>query len=110
RNGRHPQLDFAPLRQAKFDLAILRFAALGNVEAGHDFQARHQGAAVTGGNALVFQTAAVHAHANHRVGARRIGLDVNVGGAAFVGIDNDLIGQAHNGAVIFAQAAAVVVL
>src|SRR4030095_12658877 len=38
------------------------------------------------------------------------GLNVNVGGAAFVGIDNDLVGQAHNGAVVFANAADVVVL
>src|SRR5262249_50968598 len=103
-------LDSTPLRQAKFNLAILRFAPLGNIQARHDFEARHQGTPVTGGNALVFQTAAVNAHANDRVGARRIGLNVNVGGAAFVGIDNDLVGQAHNGAVVFAQAADVVVV
>src|SRR5262249_56547755 len=103
-------LDSTPLRQAKFNLAILRFAPLGNIQARHDFEARHQGTPVTGGNALVFQTAAVNTHANDRIGARRIGLNVNVGGAPFVGIDNDLVGQAHYGAVVFAQAADVVVV
>src|SRR2546421_1770132 len=49
RNRRHPQLDFAPLRQPKFDLAILRFGALGNVEAGLKFEASNNGLAVTQG-------------------------------------------------------------
>ena len=69
-----------------------------------------EGAPVAGGNALVFQAAAVNAHANDRVGTRRIRLHVNIGGAAFVGIDDDLVGQAHHGAVIFAKAPDVVVL
>src|SRR5262249_22970094 len=59
---------------------------------------------------LVFFTGAINADANHGIRARRIGLNMNVGSAAFVGIDNHLVGQAYNRRVVFANASDAVVL
>ena len=110
RNRRHAQLNLAPLRQTEFDFAVLRFASFGNVQARHDLEARYQGPPVAGRDALVFLTAAVDPHANHRVTARRIGLNVDVRGTPLIGINNDLVGQAHDRAVVFANAPDVVVV
>src|SRR4030095_9244774 len=98
------QLDL-PVVHAELELAVLRLAALGDVELGHDLDARDDGPAVGAGNLLVLARAPVDAIANPRVALAAVGLDVDVGRARLVGVEDDLVGEADDRAVVLVELA-----
>ena len=73
-----------PAADAQRDAAILRQALLGNVEAGHDLDPRHQRGVQLAPRPHHVAQRAVHAEAHHRVGLE--GLDVDVGGVVARGL------------------------
>ncbi len=82
------------------DLAVLRLAALGDVELGHDLQARDQRAPVLRGDLPVGDAVTVDAEADDRAALAAVGLEVDVGGARGVGIHDDLVGELDDRAVV----------
>ena len=109
-HGRHAQLDVASVRQLELDLAVLRLAALGDVERGHDLDAGHERATEAARHALILVARAVDAQPDHRVLLRSVRLDVDVGRARLVGVHDQLVGQADDRAVVLVDLAAANVL
>ncbi len=90
---------------ADAEAAVLRDAALGDVELGHDLDARNDGGVMLLGNGLhgVLQHA-VDAVLDHHIVVFR--LDVDVAGAALERIENGGIDQPDDGAFVFRWSAA----
>ncbi len=59
---------------------------------------------------MIFLTTAINTDADHRILFADVGLDVDIGGAAFIGVDNNLVGKPHDGAVVFANGCVVFIL
>jgi hypothetical protein len=106
--GGDAQLDGA-VAHAELDLAVLGFALFRDIEPGHDLEPGHQRVAEDRGNFLVGDAIAVDAKTDARVFFLAVGLDVDIRGAALVGIDDDLVGQLDDGAVGFFFLGVVVV-
>src|SRR3989449_925483 len=98
------QLDLA-VGHLELELAVLRLAALGDVELGHDLDPRDDGPPVGAGDLLMLGAAAVDAIPDHRVLLGAVGLDVDVGRARLVGVHDDLVGEADDRAVVLVKLA-----
>src|SRR3972149_216176 len=72
--GADPPLDPPAVRHPELDLAVLRLAALGDVQLRHDLEPGHDGPPVGTGDLLVLDAGAVHAVADHRVLLRAVRL------------------------------------
>ena len=90
-NGGHTQFDIERAVLLELDLAVLRLAALGNIEVAHDLQARHHGLAEMRRHLDIGLQRAVDAKADAGLELARHGLDVDVGHLLVVGIDDDLV-------------------
>src|SRR5690606_6845630 len=77
------------------DASVLRQPAFGDVEVAHDLQAGDEGVADLFGQAELFLTEAVDAVADEKVFF--LGFDVDVGGAADVGVLDDAVDQLDDG-------------
>jgi hypothetical protein len=98
RDGRDAQLH-DPHRALEADLAVLGLALLGDVQLGHDLEALHDRVAVRGRDLDVLLAVSVHAQAHDGGGLLAVGLDVDVGRALVVGVDDDLVAELHDAAV-----------
>ncbi len=87
----HPQFDVEGAEFFEFDFPVLRLAFLGNVQVAHDFDAGHKTVAVGSGHFGVGLQRAVDAKTDAGLGFAGLGLEVNVGRALAVGIDNDFV-------------------
>ncbi len=105
RDGRDAELNLSGLAEFEFDLAVLRFSALRDVEARHDFQARDDRAPIALGNLHVLETIAVDPEPHQGFALLSIRLDVNVRGVLPIGVGDDLVGQTDDGAVVFVEPA-----
>ena len=99
RNGGHAQFDLLGSHHV-LDLAVLRFPPLGNVQARHDLVPGDERAAIRGGDLVVFVAASVHAEANDALSLLAVRLDVDVRNPGLVGVGDDLVGQADDGAIV----------
>ena len=99
----HAQLHRRAAKAGKVDLAVLGLAVLGNVQAGHDLDARHHGKAKPRGQLQVGRQLAIDAQADAHVLRRRFGLDVDVGGAVRNGLVDDGVDQPHQRVVRLAD-------
>ncbi|EXI67244.1 MAG: hypothetical protein AW08_02079 [Candidatus Accumulibacter adjunctus] len=91
---RHAQFDVKRSPAPEADLAVLRPALLGDVEVGHDLQARHQRAAVGRRDLDVGRQRAIAAEADDGLFLARPRFDVDVGSALLVRLDDDPVHQA----------------
>jgi hypothetical protein len=92
-SGGHAQLQVDRGELAEADLAVLRLAALGDVEVAHDLDAGDERVAVACRDLDVGHQRAVLAEADLGLLLARAGLDVDVGGALTIGVDDDLVDQ-----------------
>ena len=97
RAGADAEVDGARLRQLHLDAAVLRHAALGDVQPRHDLQARRQLAGQLHRRLGDLLQHAVDAEA-HAVGLF-VGFEVDVRGAAADGIQQQLVDEADDGRV-----------
>ncbi len=97
------KFDLFRLRELEFDLSILRFTALGNVQAGHDLESGDDSSTVTLRDLHVLETVTVDSETNQGFTSFSVGLDVNVRCILAIGIGNDLVGQTDDCAVVFIQ-------
>ena len=92
-----PHID-RPGADAQRDAAVLRQASLGDVELGHDLQARNQGCVQGPVGLHHLAQAAVDPKPHHRVPL--VGLDVNVAGAVPCGLGQQGIEHADDGRIV----------
>ena len=92
-----------------FNLAILRHPAFGNVELGHDLDARDDGLLVNGGDFLVDAALSIFSEADDDLVAANAGFDMNIGNAAVVSVGQYFVDEPHDGAICFADGACAVV-
>ena len=97
RHDRHPHVD-VPAADPQRDAAVLRQAALGDVEPGHDLHARHHGGVQPSRRREHVVQHAVDAQPD-REGALE-GLDVHVAGARPDRLVDDAVHQANGGRVL----------
>ena len=95
RNGGDPQLDVERTELLELDLAVLRPALLRYIQVAHDLDAGDNGVAVGSRHLDVRRERAVLAEADLGLALARIGLDMNVGSALVVGVDDDLVHKLH---------------
>ena len=98
-DDRNPQLDFCRAKLLKIYLSILRFAPLGNIQLGHDLDARDQGAAEICRDIKIVNQDAVLAKSNTCAFLARVGFDMDIRRALFVGIKDHFIHQPDQGIV-----------
>ncbi|MNE31857.1 hypothetical protein D3C80_1254470 [compost metagenome] len=91
--GGHPQVELAPLH-AQHDPAILRQAALGDVQAGHDLQARNDRRGIATGWCFALEQHAIDPVAHLQLAFK--GLDVDVRGALIDGMLQHQVDHAHH--------------
>ena len=91
RHGHHAQLEIERAELPEVDAPVLRAAALGDVEARHDLQARDRRAPEVVGQPQVFGEQAVVAEADDDALAAAVRFDVDVGRAAGVRVHDDLV-------------------
>ncbi len=103
RTGADAEIDGAILGQAHLDAAVLRHAALGDVEARHDFEARDDLDRQLHRRQGDFLQNAVHSRAD----AKRflVGLEVDIRGALLDGVQQDLVDEADDRSVFDVVAA-----
>src|SRR5580700_6172147 len=94
RQRRDAQIDFAA-QNLNLDAAVLRQAALGDIELGHQLQARDDGAFELARRRFLVEEHAVHAEAHPELFLER--LDVDVAGAVFDGLRDHGIDQPDDG-------------
>ena len=73
--------------------AVLRLSPLGDVEAGHNLQTRHDGAAIALRDLHIFKTVAIDPESYKRFALFSIRLDMNIGRILTIGVGDNLIGQ-----------------
>ena len=93
RDRRHTQFDVERAVFLELDLAVLWPALLGNIEVAHDLEAGDQRIAVGSRHLDVVNQRTVLAETDLCLFLARPWLDVDVGGALLVGLDNDLVDQ-----------------
>ena len=92
-NRRDPQFDVQWAVLLELDLAVLRLAALGDVQVAHDLQARDHGLAKVCGHFDVRHQRAIDPEPDAGLEFARHGLDVDVGRFLVVGVDDDLVDE-----------------
>ena len=94
RAGAYAEVDGPVARQGHLDAAILRDAALGDVQPRHDLQARSDAASEISGRCgnLVQNAVRAEAHPEDLL----VGLEVDVGRPPVDGIQQDLVHEAHD--------------
>ena len=95
RDGGDAQLDIQRSVFLELDLAVLRLAALGDVEFTHDLQPRHHGLAEVRRHLHIGHQAAVDAEADAGLELARHRFDVDVRGLLVVSVDDDLVDELH---------------
>ena len=93
---RDAQFQLAAAELAELNLAVLRAAALGNVQAGHHLDPGHQRAAQFGRQLQVSLQLALAAHAHPHRSVAHVGLDVDVGGAGLARVLDHDANQPHD--------------
>ena len=99
----HSKFDVQTAVFFKLDFAVLGLAAFGDIQIGHDLKTRHNGIAVLIRQRLVHLAGTVHPYPYLGVLFAGIGLDVDIGCAPVMGVDDNFVDQLNHGAVLFAQ-------
>src|SRR4029434_4625583 len=92
-DGRHPQLDIEGTELLELDFAVLGLSALGYVDVAHDLQPRRNRIAIASGHRNVVRELSILAEPDLGLRLARIGLDVYVGSALLIRIDDDFIDE-----------------
>ena len=92
----HTQFQRLATKFGKVDLAVLRTAALGNVQPGHDLDARHQRATQLGRQPQIGLQLTVLAKPDRREGIAPVGFDVDVGRMGALRLGDHLVHQPHH--------------
>ena len=77
-DGRHAKFDFPRLAELEFNLAVLGLSPLCDVKAGHDLEARHDGAPIALRDLHIFETITVDAEPHEGFSFFSVRLDMNV--------------------------------
>ena len=94
----HAQLNIL-IRESEENFAILRFAALRDIQMRHDLEARRQGPTMARGHRPFLLAPSVNAKAHHGIMLVTTRLNMNIGGSDLVRITDELIDEPHHRAV-----------
>jgi hypothetical protein len=83
------------------DLPILRLAPFGNIEVGHDLDARDQGAPVCSGHLGICEAGAIDPEPNVHVLLTETWLEMQIGGAQTIGFGDQMTGQPYDEGIVF---------
>ena len=75
------------------DLSILRLASFGDIEVGHDLDARHEGAPVGGGKSRIGEAGAIDPEPYIHLSFPHARLEMEIGGAQTIGFRDQVTGQ-----------------
>ena len=103
RDGGHAEFDLLAARFFELDLAVLGKTPDRDIEIGHDLDAGDDRRTVAVGEGLIEGAVAVDPIAYLDIPFRRVGFDVDIGGAFGIGVEDDLIDDLHDDAVRFAD-------
>src|SRR5688572_15232598 len=93
RDGRDAQLDIERAETLELDLAVLGLAPLRNIEVAHDLQARGDRAAISMRHGNIVLQRTVFAEADLGLALPGVRLDMDVGCALLVGVDDDFVDE-----------------